>query len=106
MEIKGVFDRYKMNTQLPVANKPSAKAEEATEKKREMPTTDTISVSSTASFQTTYSKEVKAYANAAKAELNVSEARLSALKELYKDDNCPTSSDEIASAIMHRTMLI
>ncbi len=106
MEIKGVFDRYKMNTQLSINNKPAVKSEEVSEKKKEMPTKDTISVSSSASFQTAYSKEVKASINAVKSEINVSEARLNSLKELYKGDNCPTTSDEIASAIMNRTMLL
>ncbi len=107
MEIKGIFDRYKVNsnTKQMTANQVQKPSTVPTEKKEGL-TADTISVSSNASVQTTYAKEVKMHATAAKNNIDISSERLNALKLAYKGDECPVSSEDIASSIIYRNLMI
>jgi len=98
MEINSIQNYYRMQTATNTANAKKTPIEENTTSITEGRTTDTIQISSEASFKSelnTYSKSC-----AAKNTERVSDERIAELKQKYQGDSCPISSSDIASSII------
>lgn len=99
MDIKGVNGYYSYR---PVSSLPKKNAVQAEgfAMNRESSEGDQVLISSGASFKARLDNVSKVYASQAKEQCTVSSVRLNELKELYKGDEIPVSSTEVAGAIM------
>jgi len=99
MEINSIQNYYRMQATANTAN--AAKKtpiEENTTSITEGRTTDTIEISSKASFKSELNTYTKA--SAAKNNAEVSDERIANLKQQYQGDSCPISSSDIATSII------
>ncbi len=107
MEIKSLYDRYSFGDISHKSGVSSVKTTESSVSERKTANAlkaDTISISSTASFQSTHAKEIKQYSAKLKSDLTVSSERLEALKAAYSGDKCPVSSLDIANAMIDKLL--
>ncbi len=98
MEINSIQNYYRMQTAASTASAKKAPVEENTTSITEGRTTDTIEISSEASFKSELNTYTKACA--AKNTEEVSADRIAELKQKYQGDSCPIASSDIASSII------
>lgn len=97
MEINSLQNYYRLQN---TANTCRVKrnVEENTPSASESYGTDKVAISSDASFKAELSSLAKTYS--AQSAKTASQERIEALKEAYREDNCPVSGRDIASAVM------
>lgn len=97
MEIRSIHQLYQMQAGAVPANFKKT-AEDSGAQVADSRGTDTVDISSDASFKVQLSKKAKAYA----AENNdkVTDERIAELKRSYQGDACPISGSEIAAKII------
>lgn len=101
MEIKGLYSVNRLpasQNSARVTSHAEAKANTA----KETAFSDSVSLSPEAKFKLDLAAASKEYA--AEFESRASSPKIESLKEAYKGDNCPVSSDDIASAILNRVL--
>ena len=97
MEIGSIQNYYRMQAAANPANTKKT-VEDNTASTIDTRGTDTIDISSEASFKAELSKQAKTYA--AKSNEEVSSQRIAELKQKYQGDTCPISGSNIASKII------
>ncbi len=98
MEINPIQNYYRMQTATNSTNTKKAADEPIAAATDTTRGTDTIDISSQASFKAELSKYAKTYA--AKNSEGASSERIDALKQQYQGDSCPLSGSDIASRII------
>ena len=97
MEINPIQNYYRMQATTNTTNTKKA-VEETTTPATDTRGTDTIDISSEASFKAELSKQAKTYA--ANNSEEVSSERIAQLKQQYQGDTCPISGSDIAAKII------
>lgn len=97
MEISSIQNFYRMQNAATYGRVKHC-AEETTAAAAQTRETDTVDLSSEASFRATLAASARSYA--AQSTQNASAERIAALKQAYAGDSVPVSGKDIASSVM------
>ncbi len=101
MEISSVQNFYRMQNAA-AYGRVKRGAEEATAAAAQTRETDTVNLSSEASFRATLAASARSYA--VQSTQSTSAERIAALKQAYAGDNVPVSGRDIASSVMRAAL--